>query len=622
MVALALAMLVAASVGTVSAQDATWLANPGTGDFNTAANWSGGSVPTGTAFFDASSTTSLTFSLSITSIGGWTFNAGAGAYTFTNAVGQAISFTGGGIVVNGGSATIVNNSSVQFNNNSTAGDAAITNDGGLYFDNSSTAGNAAITNNQWVYFLNNSTAGNARLINNAGGVVSFFSTAGPLGDGQISAGSIEGAGDFWLGTNTLTVGGNGLSTEVSGAISDLFPGGSLIKIGAGTLTLSGVNTYTGDTTVNAGTLNVAGSLLSSVVVNAGGTLAGIGTVGGLALNSGGILAPGNSIGTVTVVGDAAFNSGSVYRVEVAAPNQSDRLSVTGTATINGGAVQVSKLSPEASYQSGQTYRILDAGTLVRNADFSLNQPFLFLDASLGYGTDYVDLLLAAKAAPSGGIFSTVALTPNQSQAAAALGGLAQSGDALAVYNHFLAMTDADRARRAIDLSSGEVHASGWHVLGQSSELFSRTLRHQGLAGVGMGAGPDALVPETDGGDAGLVVDDLHPRPCGTWAAPLGSHGRVGGDGNAARLEWWNAGLAGGFEGLLGDGGAVGGFAFGYLRSEGSVDDRLSRLEADGLHLGTYAAWTDGAWTVNGAFSYAATQLSTERRNVALMGRTA
>jgi hypothetical protein len=39
----------------VAAQDATWLGNPGSGTFNTGSNWSTGSVPTGTAFFDASS---------------------------------------------------------------------------------------------------------------------------------------------------------------------------------------------------------------------------------------------------------------------------------------------------------------------------------------------------------------------------------------------------------------------------------------------------------------------------------------------------------------------------------------------------------------------------------------
>ncbi|MPZ39724.1 MAG: AAA family ATPase [Rhizobiales bacterium] len=63
-------------------------------------------MPTGTAFFGQSNTTNLSLS-SFTTIGGWTFNAGASDYTLTNA--QVLGFTGAGIVINGGSATITNN---------------------------------------------------------------------------------------------------------------------------------------------------------------------------------------------------------------------------------------------------------------------------------------------------------------------------------------------------------------------------------------------------------------------------------------------------------------------------------------------------------------------------------
>src|SRR5213076_484638 len=79
----ALVAVAALLPGVARAQDATWLAAPATNDFNTAANWTPATVPTGTAFFDTSNTTSLTFSNAFTVVGGWTFNVGAPAYTFT-----------------------------------------------------------------------------------------------------------------------------------------------------------------------------------------------------------------------------------------------------------------------------------------------------------------------------------------------------------------------------------------------------------------------------------------------------------------------------------------------------------------------------------------------------------
>ena len=65
---------------------------------------------------------------------------------------------------------------------------------------------------------------------------------------------------------TLTFGGTGCIV-VSGAIAD-YDGsggnaGSLTYNGSGTLTLGGSNTYTGPTTISAGTLQVTGSLANN-----------------------------------------------------------------------------------------------------------------------------------------------------------------------------------------------------------------------------------------------------------------------------------------------------------------------------------------------------------------------
>ncbi len=105
-----------------------------------------------------------------------------------------------------------------------------------------------------------------------------------LGNFSQTIGSLSGSGRVALGSATLTGGNDGTSTEFSGVIGGT---GGLSKVGGGTLGLTGVSTYTGPTNIDAGVLNVTGSLASTVFANNGGTLTGNGTVGGLAVASGG-----------------------------------------------------------------------------------------------------------------------------------------------------------------------------------------------------------------------------------------------------------------------------------------------------------------------------------------------
>src|SRR5436190_9055041 len=98
-----------------------------------------------------------------------------------------------------------------------------------------------------------------------------------------------------LNGKTLTFDVNSLSlAQVEAVISGA---GGLIKAGAGTLTLSSNNTYTGATALNGGTLQINGSQPASPIVLSAGTLKGTGTLGtGTAIGSGGpgavLLSPG------------------------------------------------------------------------------------------------------------------------------------------------------------------------------------------------------------------------------------------------------------------------------------------------------------------------------------------
>ena len=111
--------------------------------------------------------------------------------------------------------------------------------------------------------------------------------------GTVEVGSVEGAGAIHLGHGHLRTGGLNTSTTISGPITGFVTNPRLTKIGTGTLTLTGANTYIGPTKVDGGTLVINGSTPGSVEVNNGTTLKGTGTIGGtVTVNSGGMLRPG------------------------------------------------------------------------------------------------------------------------------------------------------------------------------------------------------------------------------------------------------------------------------------------------------------------------------------------
>lgn len=318
-------------------------------------------------------------------------------------------------------ATIIDNWSLGFHDSSSAGSANITSGQFMDFTDSSTAGNATIINNHNLAFANTSTADNATITNNdastnfydtaSGGTARFILNGtgnldlSGLSSSGTTAGSIEGDGFVYLGSKTLTVGGNNLDTTFSGTIQDTGgyvsdTGGSLTKEGTGNLILSSDSTYTGATTVNGGTLSVNGSLgnTSLLTVNSGGTLGGTGAMSTTVIGSGGTLAPGNSIGTITVVGDLTLSSGSTYAVEVS-PSAADRTNVIGSATIAG---NLATSFESGTYTAGSQYTLISSigGVSGTFADVSsTNAPYGFA-ADISYDPNNVFLTLTQNLDPS------------------------------------------------------------------------------------------------------------------------------------------------------------------------------------------------------------------------------
>jgi autotransporter-associated beta strand protein len=120
---------------------------------------------------------------------------------------------------------------------------------------------------------------------------------------------------------TLLVGNNGTSTTYAGALSGT---GALTKIGGGTLTLSGANTYAGLTSVSAGTLAISGSLASQTVDIANGAT--------LRLSGTAPLASAVAVtGSGTVAGDLTLGAGRTI-------TPTGAMAVTGTLTLGAGTL--------------------------------------------------------------------------------------------------------------------------------------------------------------------------------------------------------------------------------------------------------------------------------------------
>ena len=154
------------------------------------------------------------------------------------------------------------------------------------------------------------------------------------------------------------------NTTYSGVLKGTYT--SLTKTGAGTLTLSGANSYSGNTIVNAGTLlvNGPGSLAASSAVSVGAgataaTLGGDGTIyGTVTVGAKGTLAPGTFIGTLKLGAKPALNG--ALAMEIKPSDQTcDKLNLTsGGAFTYGGTLALQVVAGE-TLAGGEMFDLFD-----------------------------------------------------------------------------------------------------------------------------------------------------------------------------------------------------------------------------------------------------------------------
>jgi len=158
------------------------------------------------------------------------------------------------------------------------------------------------------------------------GNVTTFASGTTAQIANSGAGANRGTIDLDGGTRTFTVADGAAATDL--AIGAVIANGSLTKAGAGLLELTGANTYTGTTMIDAGTLLLGAANViadtSAVVVASGAVLQSTFTETLVSLNGDGTLELGG--GTLTLLGNSTF--GTLHVTGNSVLNFSGTLAVT------------------------------------------------------------------------------------------------------------------------------------------------------------------------------------------------------------------------------------------------------------------------------------------------------
>ncbi|HKQ45877.1 MAG TPA: autotransporter domain-containing protein [Rhizomicrobium sp.] len=421
----------------------------------------------------------------------------------------------------------------------------------------------------------------------------------------IDAGGILQLGNGGLsGSIVGNVQNNGvLAVNRSGAY--IFDGiisgsGTVTTSGFGTLTLSSTSTYTGATTVSAGTLSVTGAIASSSVsVANGATLSGTGQVGTTTIASGGTLAPGNSIGTLAVNGNLTLAPGAIYSAEVS-PTVADRTMVGGTASISGSTFTAAFAS--GSYTVGQRYTVLSAtgsltGTFasVTAAAPSYVRPRISYDANNVYLNLDPNALTPLLSNPTG----------NQNSVASAIDVAVAAGGTPPAGFTVLYSLSGPALNSALDQISGQVGSNTVNAVGQSSLSFL-TMTAQGSSSTGNFAPGSAF-----GGADAPHRAQLGAGQTRVWASAYGGHVGLSADAasGAASLSSSNVGMIGGAD-MAVDNGLLLGVTIGLGRQSFSSGNGSGN--SDDVMFGVYARKDAGPLYIAGALGYGRHHITTLR----------
>ncbi|KWF08630.1 autotransporter domain-containing protein [Burkholderia ubonensis] len=598
-------------------------------------------------------TTSMTFGNAVNLATGASLALGG-----SNALALSGTISGGGGLVKNGAATTTLTGANNYTGGTTinAGTLALGEGGslastgavnlagtGATFDVSGATGAQTIGALSGVAGTNVNLGANALALNGNG--AAFGGTIAGAGGVTVASGTqvLTGSNTYTGGTTiaaggTLQLGNGGTSGSVAGDITNngalvfnqsgnvtvasiLSGTGSLTQAGSGQLTLTGTSTLSGPTTVGAGTLAVNGSLAASTVtVQGGGTVTGTGTIGGLVVVNGGTASLSQPGQALNVAGNVTFQPGSTMQVAMT-PQQSGSLAATGSATLNGGNVQV--IASQASYQAGTQYTIMSAGGGVQGQFASVSSTYAFVTPTLSYDPNHVYLQLSS----NGTSFMSVATTPNEVAVAQAIASL-KAGNA--VYDSVL-VADAPTARTAFRQLDGEFYASAKSMLMTDSRYVRDAVSDRVRQGLAARSGPlaalssggsalcddtgaaaardNALPPERRLGSHAGCVSNVPYRPV-VWGQGFGGRSRLAGDGNAATINRSMTGFIAGADMALDDRTRVG---LAASVTHGSLDnDQASSASLNSYSVVLYGGAQFDALGVRGGAAYTWHRINADR----------
>ncbi|MEO0474580.1 MAG: autotransporter domain-containing protein [Planctomycetota bacterium] len=560
-----------------------------------------------------------------TVMGGGTLDLGDQRLT----VGDATDFTFGGVIQGDGGFNKAGAGNLTLSGMSTflgvtnLNEGTITLDGTL--DNTSAVNLAAGT----TLVLNGDINDNA-LISIAGGATL------DLNDNDETLGQVTGSGAITLGSGTLTLGTNS-NFAFGGTISET---GGIIKQGAGTLTLTGAQTFTGATVVGAGTLIANGDLDTSgvtvqngatfnlestltsgtadVTVDDGGTLFGTGTIGDDLVNNGLVTFLGPGAGDTLTVNDD-YTQGATGTLEIQLGNAGG-LVVAGTATL-GGTLNISVPADPANFDIGASYNVITAGSTSGNFA-AVTDNFAFLDLTSTNVGGNVQITLARNAVA----LNSIANTTNQNTIATVLDGLgAPTGTLDQAIDRILASSEAGARATYDDLAGAGAATTGTqtaaNAVNQSHRLLDQII---GVApGTSRPIGAFSQAPNSSGPDEidhltllsfyqGAFEEPAEEAEGGTFAGlnPVGwgaFYGGFGDQGDGAEgLDYTRYGLLVGLELESDETAAQYGVSLGVEMSEFDFNQDNGAVDITSLYLAGYTRQPfaeDWHFTVGGTLGY-------------------